>query len=99
MVFWILGFLDFVVFYTCVPICRNSSKIGFGKKTAFVSRFTVLSRSVRVVGGDHIYIYLSIDLSMCVYIYAPLSPETAYALTSGSDPKSFETRALARLGF
>ena len=48
----VFGFLDlwifgFFVFYT--SICRNSSKIGFGKKTAFVSVFTVFVRGVRVV--------------------------------------------------
>ena len=51
------------MFYTGVPICRNSSKIEFGKKPAFVSVFTVFLRGVRVVeGGYHIYIY--------IYVYA-----------------------------
>ena len=65
--FWILGFLDFKIFgflgFLCstlvFSICRNSSNIGFGKKTAFVTVFTVFLRGVRVVGGgDHIYIYI-----------------------------------------
>ena len=59
--FGVLGCLDFC-FTLVFPICRNSSKIGFGKKTAFASVFTVFSRGVRVVGGVsiHMYIYIYI---------------------------------------
>ena len=61
--FWTFGFLDFLCFTLVFPICKNSSKIGFGKK-AFVSVFTVFLRGVRVVGrGDHIYV------CMCVLYY------------------------------
>ena len=35
-----LGFLDFLCFTLVFPICRNNSKIGFGKM-AFVRFFTV----------------------------------------------------------
>ena len=40
-----------------LPICRKSSKIGFGKM-AFVSVSTVFLMGVRVVGGVKIYIYI-----------------------------------------
>ena len=47
--FWVFGFLCFTLVF---PICRNSSKIGFGKrKTSFVSVFAVFLRGVRVLGG------------------------------------------------
>ena len=55
------GFLDFG--FLCVtlvfPICRNSSKIGFGKKLRLCQNLQCFLRCVRAVGGgDHIYIYI-----------------------------------------
>ena len=59
------------------PICRHSSKIGFGKKLAFVSVFTVFLSGVRVVGGgDHIYIYMYTHLyiSRSTYLFVSMDP-------------------------
>ena len=55
--FWVLGFLCFALVF---PICRNSSKIGFGKNGVCIGIYSVFW-VVRVVGGgDHIYIHTEV---------------------------------------
>ena len=65
--YWVFEFWDFTVVFL---ICRNSSKIGFGKKAAFGSVFTVVLGGVRVVGGAFmsIYVYTCIMLCICMFI-------------------------------
>ena len=55
--FWIFGFLGFwiFVFYTCVPICGNSSKTGFGKKWRLHRYLLCFGGCACRWGGDHIF--------------------------------------------
>ena len=45
------GFSDFLCFTLVFPICRNSSKIGFGKKGICIGIYSVFKGDVCVVGG------------------------------------------------
>ena len=71
--FWTFGVLDFfgcLGFTVVFPICRNRSKIGFGKRQR-LRRYLQCFRGVRVVwGGDHIYIhmYTSTHTHKCMHV-------------------------------
>ena len=49
------GFLGFTVVF---PICRNRSKIGFGKRQRLCPYLQCFLRGVRVVGGVSIHMYI-----------------------------------------
>ena len=53
--FWSFGILEFLCFTLVFSICRNSSKIGFGKNGVCTGIYSVF-KGVRVVGGVTIYI-------------------------------------------
>ena len=74
--FWIFGFLDFWVlvfwsfgflcFKLVFSICRNSSKIGFGKNGVCIGIYSVFKGCACRRGGDHIhvYIHLAVDVEV-----------------------------------
>ena len=72
--FWIFGFLDFWIFlwFTLVfSICRNSSKIGFGKKGVCIGMYSVFKGcACRRGGGDHTYTYICIYVNIYTHTYA-----------------------------
>ena len=52
--FWVFGFLDFLCFTLVFPICRNSSKLGFGKNGVCIGVYSVFKGcACRREGGDH----------------------------------------------
>ena len=72
--FWIFGFFDFWAFgflcFTVVfPICRNSSKIGFGKNGVCIGIYSAFKGWACRTGGDHIYIHICKHKYLHIYIY------------------------------
>ena len=55
------------------PICRNSSKIGFGKNGVCIGIYSDFKgRACRRGAGDHIYVYIHIyvdtDMHTCTHV-------------------------------
>ena len=78
--FWVLGFLDFLCFTLVFPFCRNSSKIGFGKKGVSIGKCSVCKGCACRRGGPYIYIYTLMYIIVLrnftyVYIYIYVNGE------------------------
>ena len=58
--FWIFGFLDSLCFTLVFSICRNSSKIGFGKKDVCIGILSVFKGCACRWGGVTIYMYVCV---------------------------------------
>ena len=80
--FWIFGFLCFTLVF---PICRNSSKIGFGKNGVCVGIYSVFKGCACRRGGYHIYLYIYIHtfIRLYIHIYRSLSLSRSLALCGG----------------